>query len=163
MRRGFILQLLHMIGFIIAFIVAHMYYEELAPKLRLWIPYPSPDGDGAIKMLFDSANMDEVFYRAIAFVIIFFAVRVVLGIIGSALDVVASLPVLKTLNIWAGGLLGFIEIYLLVFIVLYIAALLPIPSVQTAVNQSFIAIAMLEHTPYFSTEVTKWWVDYVQK
>ena len=40
LKRGFILQLVHLTGFIIAYIVANLYYEELAPKLLLWIPYP---------------------------------------------------------------------------------------------------------------------------
>ncbi|MBS4202659.1 CvpA family protein [Lederbergia citrea] len=162
LRRGFILQLIHMIGFIVSFIVAHMYYEDLAPKLRLWIPYPDFDTGNTLKMVLDGVSFDEAFYRAIAFAIIFFAVRIVLGIIGSALDIVASLPVLKLLNVWAGGILGFIETYLFIFIILYIAALLPIPSIQIALNDSIVAESMLKHTPYFSAEIKKWWFDYIQ-
>ncbi|HLU20918.1 CvpA family protein [Lederbergia graminis] len=162
-RRGFILQLIHMIGFIISFIVAYLYYDELAPKLKLWIPYPDIEASGAVKMVLDSANFDESFYRAIAFVIIFIAVRILLAIIGSALDIVASLPLLKSLNLWAGGILGFIEMYLLVFILLYITALLPLESIQTLIDKSTIAEWMLNKTPYFSAELKKIWLDYIQK
>jgi len=162
LRRGFILQLIHMIGFIVSFIVAYMYYDELAPKLRLWIPYPDFDPGKTLQTVFDGVGMDEAFYRAIAFVIIFFAVRIILGIIGSALDFVASLPILKTLNVWAGGILGFLEIYLLLFILLSIAALLPIPSIQEALNGSFMAKGMVNYTPILSGELKKWWIDYIQ-
>lgn len=163
MRRGFILQLIHMIGFIVSLIVAYMYYDELTPKLRLWIPYPNFDADNTLKMVLDGINFDEAFYRAIAFAIIFFAVRLVLGIIGSALDIVASLPILKTLNVWAGAVLGFIEMYLFIFFLLYMAALLPIASIQTALADSSIAEYMLNKTPFFSAEIKKWWFDAIQK
>lgn len=162
LRRGFILQLIHMIGFIISFIVAYMYYDELAPKLRLWIPYPGFDPENALKMVLDGTSFDEAFYRTIAFAIIFFAVRIVLGIIGSALDTVASLPIIKTLNVWAGGILGLLEMYLLLFIVLYIAALLPMVIVQDALLDSSVAKGILKHTPILSAEVKKWWLDYIQ-
>lgn len=163
LKRGFILQLIHMIGLIAAFIIAFMYYDELAPKLRLWIPYPGVESGNTINMVLDGVGFDEAFYRAIAFAIIFFAVRIVLSIIGSALDIVASLPILKTLNFWAGGILGFLEIYLLMFVIMYIAALLPIVDVQAALNHSTLAQGMLNNTPYFSEEVKKMWFDYIQK
>ena len=35
-RRGFIMQIVHLSGFIAAFVVAYMFYADLAPKLKLW-------------------------------------------------------------------------------------------------------------------------------
>ncbi|WP_062104463.1 CvpA family protein [Bacillus niameyensis] len=162
LKRGFILQLLHMIGFIGSFIVAYLYYDELAPKLKLWIPYPDVGSGETFKMILDGANFDEAFYRAIAFVIIFIAARIVLGIIGSALDIVASLPVIKILNIWAGGILGLVEMYLFLFILLYISALLPVEIVQNALQDSALADTILKKTPYFSAELQKLWIDFVK-
>src|SRR5690606_31676814 len=163
LRRGFILQLIHMIGFIVSLIIAYKYYDDLAPLLKLWIPYPDLSSNATFKMVLDGISFDAAFYRVIAFAIIFFAVRIVLGIIGSALDIVASLPVIKVINIWAGGILGVIEIYLLVFILLYIAALVPIASIQTALTDSTIAETILKNTPYFSEVVKTWWLDYIQQ
>lgn len=160
LKRGFVLQLIHLTGFIIAFIVANMYYEKIAPKLTLWVPYPS-FGDGtAIQMLFDNPNLEDAYYRAIAFVVIFFAVKIVLHIIGSMLDFVTNLPVLKQLNIWAGGMLGFVEIYLIIFILLYIAALLPVVPIQSALNDSFMAKGIIKHTPIFSQQIKEMWIAY---
>ncbi|MBS4199916.1 CvpA family protein [Bacillus sp. FJAT-49732] len=163
LRRGFILQLIHMVGFIISLIIAYKYYEDLAPLLKLWIPYPDLSSNATFKMVLDGISFDDAFYRVIAFAIIFFAVRIILGIIGSALDIVASLPVIKFVNIWAGGILGLIEMYLLIFILLYIAALIPMGMIQTALNDSTIAEVILKNTPYFSAEVKKWWLDYIQQ
>ncbi len=39
-RRGLIVQIIHMTGFIIALVVAYTYYKQLAEKFVLWIPYP---------------------------------------------------------------------------------------------------------------------------
>lgn len=161
LKRGFILQVIHLTGFIIAFIVAYMYYDDLAPKLTLWIPYPNFGNDSAFQILLDNGNLEVAYYRAISFVGIFFAAKIALQIIGSMLDFVANLPILKTLNIWAGGLLGFVEVYLILFIVLYISALLPIDTVQSALGDSGLAKMMVEHTPYFSSEIKEIWIDYI--
>ncbi|MCA1063634.1 CvpA family protein [Rossellomorea sp. AcN35-11] len=161
LKRGFILQIIHIFGFIVSFIVAYIYYEQLAPKLTLWIPYPVLDEQSTLNMIFESTNLDQSYYRVIAFAIIFFAVRIILQIIGSMLDFVAHLPLLKQLNVLGGGILGFVESYLMIFILLYIAVLLPIEPVQNLINNSFIAQAMVKNTPVFSEMVKSWWIEYV--
>ncbi|GHH97240.1 CvpA family protein [Neobacillus kokaensis] len=160
LKRGFILQLVHLTSFIIAYVVAYLYYDEFAPKLTLWIPYPSFGDDPTLKILTDSSDMETAFYRAIAFVIIFFAVKIILQIIGSMLDFVAHLPVLKQLNVWAGGVFGFLEVYLIIFILLYIAALIPIEQFQTILDQSSLAKAIVNYTPVLSEQIKGWWINY---
>jgi uncharacterized membrane protein required for colicin V production len=160
LKRGFILQLVHLIGFIIAYVAANSYYDELAPKLTLWIPYPNFGNVTSLKILTDNSNMEASFYRAIAFVIIFFAVKVLLQIIGSMLDFVAHLPILRQLNVWAGGLLGFIEVYLVIFILLYISALVPIELLQNGLDDSVMAKAIVNHTPILSQQIKSLWIEY---
>ncbi|WP_210364977.1 CvpA family protein [Bacillus sp. REN3] len=162
LKRGFILQSIHLAGFIIAFAVAYIYYDQLAPKLTLWIPYPNFGGDnGNLNLLFENGNMEAAYYRAIAFAAIFFAVKILLQIIGSMLDFVSHLPVLRQLNVWAGGALGFIEVYLILFIVLYIAALLPIHEIQGPLNDSILAEAIVKNTPIFSHQIQQLWIEYI--
>ena len=48
LKRGFILQIIHLTGFIIAFIIAYLYYDQLAPKLTLWVPFPNFSSDSDI-------------------------------------------------------------------------------------------------------------------
>ncbi|MCH1627321.1 CvpA family protein [Ferdinandcohnia quinoae] len=158
LKRGFILQIVHLTGFIVAFIVAYLYYAELAPKINLWIPYPTFGDPEAMKFLFEGTNLEEAYYKAIAFAMIFFAVKILMQIIGSMLDFLANLPILKQINSWAGGLLGFIEIYLIVFILLYIGALLPIELVQSNIQDSFMAKAIVQHTPIFSGKIKDMWI-----
>ena len=64
------------------------------------------------------------------------------------LDFIAHLPILKQFNKLAGGVFGFLEIYLIAFIVLYIAALIPVESIQTALHNSVLAEGIVKHTPH---------------
>jgi uncharacterized membrane protein required for colicin V production len=160
LKRGFILQLVHLLGFIIAYVAATSYYEELSTKLILWIPYPNFGDAPTLKVLTGSTDMESAFYRAIAFVIIFFAVKILFQIIGSMLDFVAHLPVLKQLNILAGGILGFCEVYLVIFILLYIGALIPIGFIQDAMDHSALAKAIVNHTPILSQQIKSLWIEY---
>lgn len=157
LRRGLILQIIHITGFIVAFIVAYVYYDELAPKLHLWIPFPSMGDTSSFQMLFSTVGLDTAYYNAIAFAMIFFATKIIWRMLGSMLDFIAHLPILKQLNRWGGGILGFTEVYLVMFIILYIAALLPMATVQGAINSSFLAETIVKDTPFLSEQVKELW------
>lgn len=157
LKRGFILQAFHLIGFFAAFILAALYYDELATRLALWIPYPELDNNSGWADFLESLPLEGAFYNAIAFAIIFFAVKILLQIIASMLDFVAELPILHSLNKLLGAVLGFVEIYLLIFIVLFILALTPLTEVQSWINDSSIALFIIEHTPFLSEQIRSLW------
>jgi uncharacterized membrane protein required for colicin V production len=161
LKRGLILQFIHLTGFIVAFVIASSYYDNLAPKLTLWIPYPKLGSDAPFSFVFNGNNFEEAYYRAIAFAAIFFSVKIFLQIIGAMLDFIAHIPVLKQLNIWAGGFLGLLEVYLLIFILLYISALLPIDFIQLPIKDSTLAKAIINHTPIVSKQLKEMWFDYI--
>ena len=158
LRRGLILQLVHLASLVIALVVAKLYYKDLGPKLEMWVPFPSSaDTDSSLNMLFNITDLDSAFYNAIAFFIIFIAVKIALQLIGCMLDFLAQLPLLKQFNQLAGGALGFIEVYLGVFIVIFIAAMLPIESLQDMIQSSSLAETIILDTPFLSDWVTKLW------
>ena len=163
LKRGFIMQLIHLIGFIIAYIVANIYYDNLASKLILWIPYPNFGQNSTLKLLTNSSDMETAFYRAIAFMLIFFAVKMLLLIVGRMLSFIARLPVLRQLNVWAGGIFGFCEVYLIIFILLYVAALIPMAALQNTLSHSILADAIINHTPVLSSQIRQLWIEYVGK
>ncbi|MGY0693133.1 CvpA family protein [Virgibacillus sp. FSP13] len=162
LKRGFILQAFHLIGFIVSFIVAIIYYDDLASKLALWIPYPELSGDSSWAVFLQSLPLEVAFYNAIAFAIIFFAVKIILQIIASMLDFVAELPILHSVNRILGAVLGFLEIYLLLFIILYILALTPVGNVQSWISNSFIAQLIIEHTPILSEQLKDLWFTHIE-
>lgn len=156
-RRGFILQVVHLTGFIISLIVATIYYKKLAEHLALWIPYPDIGNDSLWAVFLNTMPLETAFYNAIAFAIIFFAAKIILQVIATMLDFVANFPVLRKINKWLGALLGFIEMYVLIFIILFILALAPIESIQLKIEQSFLAKLIIEHTPILSSAVKSLW------
>ncbi|KGX84821.1 CvpA family protein [Pontibacillus marinus] len=163
MRRGFVLQLFHMTGFIIAFIFAVIYYDDLAPKLELWLPYPDLPEDQAWAVFLNSLPLEGAFYHAVAFAALFFGVKIILQIVASMLDFLADLPLIKSFNGLLGAGLGLIEMYFIVFIFLYLAALVPIEFVQDLIDNSFVAQTMIEHTPLFSEQIKTMWFEHVSE
>ncbi|KHE71740.1 CvpA family protein [Halobacillus sp. BBL2006] len=161
LRRGFILQLFHLIGFIVAFAVAVMYYDDLSPKLTLWVPYPELPEGTSWAVFVDSLPLEQAFYNAVAFAILFFGVKIILHIIASMLDFVSELPILHSLNKILGGALGFVENFVILFVLLYIAALVPVESVQNALDGSILAQLIIEHTPVFSEQLKTLWIEHV--
>src|SRR5699024_3651790 len=211
MKRGFILQLMHLISFIIAFTVAVLYYKKLAPNLVSWIPYPDITSEQSWAIFLDSMPMENAFYNAIAFALIFFGTKInlknihsmldfcaripvpditseqswaifvdsmpmenalynaiefaliffgtkiILQIIASMLDFVARLPVLKQLNKLLGAILGFVEVYLILFVLLYVVALTPVGKLQGYVADSFVARLIVEFTPFLSSAMESLW------
>lgn len=162
LKRGFILQLVHMTGFIVAFIVAYIFYGDLAPNLRMWIPFPAIGDSSTLNMFFESVGLETAFYNAIAFAIVFFATKLLWQMLGSMLNFITYLPILKQLNRWGGAILGFAEVYLIMFIILYIAALLPMDSIQGPLTDSFMAESIVKHTPFLSEQVKDLWFNNVK-
>lgn len=157
LRRGLVLQIVHLTGFFVSLIVAYIFFDDLAPHLKLWIPYPKL-GDGA-GILLSVLNVEDIYYRGIAFAILFFGTKIAMHIIGSVLNVLMSFPILRTVNRWLGGVLGFLEIYLLVFFLLFVAAIIPHDSIQDAVQHSLVAQMMIKHTPFFSEYLQQLWIN----
>lgn len=158
LRRGFVFQMVHLTGLIAAFVVAWLYFHDLAQRLRLWIPYPAGGSDSTFSFFSNAISLEDAYYNAIAFAILFFATKILAHIIGSMLDFLAELPLLHMANRWLGGAFGFVEVYIILFLFLYIAALVPVESVQQAVSDSTLAHAMVVHTPVFSDQIKDLWL-----
>lgn len=161
-KRGLIVQLIHMTGFVIALIVAYTYYKPLAEKFVLWIPYPAIDSSSSLTIAIDRLDLDQTFYQLIAFALIFFIIKFALSLVASMFDFLKYLPVLGFVSKIIGAVLGFIEFYIILFIVLYILALLPITPFQNLMQNSTLASYMLEHTPFVSEKVKELWFIYVK-
>src|SRR5699024_11331766 len=106
LKRGFILQTFHLVGFIIAFLVARIYYKGLAGHLDAWIPYPELSRDASLALFVNNSSVETAVYNAVAFAMIFFGVKISLPIISCMLAFVSRTPVLKELNKVLGPSLG---------------------------------------------------------
>lgn len=158
LKRGFILQFIKLISFVVSILVASLFYQSLAPQLT-WIPAPNFSG-GQAQLAFFSGNLETAYYNTIAFIILFILTKILLAIIGGLLTVIASIPVIKQVNKLLGGVLGFLETYLFVFILLFVAALLPVDALQTMMSKSMLADVIVNNTPYLSSLVKDLWTAY---
>jgi uncharacterized membrane protein required for colicin V production len=107
--------------------------------------------------ILSSISLEDVYYRAIAFALLFFATKILLQIVGNMLSFIAQLPLLRTVNRWLGGVLGFVEVYLILFLLLYVASLVPSGSIHSAFQDSFIGQSMVNNTPVFSDTIKDLW------
>ncbi|MEI4769349.1 CvpA family protein [Psychrobacillus sp. FJAT-51614] len=162
-KRGLIVQLIHMTGFIIALIVAYTYYKPLADKFVLWIPFPAVTAGSKLTFAVESLDLDQTFYRIIAFALIFIVVKFALQLLASMFDFLKYLPILGFISNIVGAVLGFIEFYFILFVVLYVFALLPIDLIQNLISKSILTSWMLDHTPFLSETVKNWWYIYIEK
>lgn len=65
----------------------------------------------------------------------------------SMFDSLTNIPVLKQVKGLLGGIFGFIEMYIFVFLILFLAAFAPVQSIQDAIANSSLATFMIQHTP----------------
>jgi uncharacterized membrane protein required for colicin V production len=161
-KRGFVSQLINLASFLIGLIVAIIYYKPLAQKFVLWIPYPGFTDNSTMTLVLDSLDVDRTFYRVLAFALIFFAVKFAVQIVFSMFDFLTYLPVLNSLNRLLGAVLCFIEFYLLLFIVLYVLALIPVEWIQLRMSRSILGALILEHTPIITAIFQNWWYIYTK-
>ncbi|GED20244.1 MULTISPECIES: CvpA family protein [Kurthia] len=161
-KKGFITQLLNLVGLLVALIVAYIYYKPFAEKIVLWVPYPAVTENTALKFANDALDLNLTFYQLLAFAIIFFVIKIVLSILFSIFDFLKDIPVLGVFNRFLGSLLGFVQCYIMLFIILYVLALLPIDSIQKYVESSILTKVILEFTPILSSLFQKMWFVYLQ-
>ena len=150
-----------MTGFIIALVVSYKYYQILAEKFVLWIPYPGVTAGSKLSFAVEQLDLDETFYRLLAFVLIFLVVKFGLQLIASMFDFLKYLPVLGFISRFVGAAFGFVEFYILIFLVLYLVAILPLDFIQNILANQYLR-AMFEHTPILSEAVKNWWYIYTK-
>ena len=160
LKRGLILQLFHFLGFFIAFFVAVYFYDNLATHLEMLIPYPRIlSEDWAF--FSETLSLENAYYNMIAFAMIFFVTKIIMTIVSSMLDFVAELPVLNIVNGILGAVFGFVEQYLVLFMIVFVASLLPITMIQNLLAGSSIARFMIEQTPVFSEQLKTLWFEHM--
>lgn len=155
-RRGFILQAVHLIGFLVAYIVAYRYFDKLSPMLKTWLPYPLSEEAGSSLWL-QMIDVEGMYYAAIAFALLFFGTKIALQIIGRMLHVITLLPGLNIANRSLGGILGFIEVTLIIFVIVHVMLYIPWQTGQLWLSESIIGSWMTEQTPYVSSQLQEIW------
>ena len=152
-KRGLIMQLFYVGTMIIGLIVSMLFSTRLAYLFPSLIPIPA-DVTTGLYGVYAGLNIPTAYYRIVSFVVLFIVIRLIIQIIASALGVIRKLPLIKTTDRLLGGIFGFVEVYLLIFVVLYFVTVLPLPEWKIAIfTNSTIPGFILENTPILSQQL----------
>ncbi len=148
-RRGFISSLIRILGFLLSLYIAYHYYEQTAITLKKLFPINITNSQ--------IVNIEQFIYEIVAFALLFIGTRLVISFLGSLLNGVFQLPLLKQVNSLLGGILGLIEVYLFSVLALFIALIVPIEAIHTLLHNSKIAYFIVQNTPFVSTQLMELW------
>ncbi|MGX7350582.1 colicin V production family protein [Enterococcus canis] len=160
-RRGLALQLVYTGGYLLSYLAAKTFYLDLAPKLELYVPYPSATPDTKL-VFFDQTitlELDQAFYAAVAFLLILFIGWLLTRFVGILVRGLMYMPILKQMNGLAGGILSFAVVYIGLFLLLSILSLIPMDMIQHQFAQSGLARFIVEHTPIFTKDIYHMWIE----
>ena len=151
-KRGFTYQLIKMLSLFIT-VVGALFFKNIVAKL--FINY------------FDFLDMNPhikiIFYRGIAFILLCFIIRIIIGLllkISKKFEKLLNATIILGIpSKILGGILGFIEFYIYAFIILLI---LSIPIFKVNVKNSKVANIILNNTPTPSKKVDTELLDELQ-
>lgn len=150
LTRGGVLQLFSLIGFVVALVVARLYSSDLGDLISSIIPSSDPSTDNAVWTMF---------YNAIGFTLLFFVVQLIIRKIASMLNIFTKLPVIGFLNRIMGAVLGFVQMYLISFVIIILLFLTPIGSAKELIEESSLAMYMINSTPVLSEFFKAMWFN----
>ena len=142
-KRGFTYQLIKMLGILVVLILSYLLKDIVA---SIFIEY------------FDFIKIDTsisiIFYRMLSFILLCFIFRLILQLLLKVSKVFENIlkatVILSIPSKILGGILGFVEYYIYIFIILLI---LNLPFMPIDINESKIASSMINKTPLMSTKL----------
>jgi len=137
-RQGFLRQLVHLLAWIVALIVAAKAYPTAAVYLAdslEWLRL------GAVH----ATPLGQLILNVVAFFLLFFGIRLLIRLAGSWLGIVHTIPVLSTVNRWLGLGLSLLKTALVLFLLFSILSLFP--AAQTALADSWVIPRLLQWSP----------------
>lgn len=155
--RGLIGQLVSFAGFIVAWAVAFIFYDDAAPLIKDVLALSGKEAFQQYEYLASGLHLDTYVYNALAFILLFFVVKLALAVLGRLLNWLASAPGLKRINQLSGAALGLIEATLLVLLAIHALTVIPREEAQGWLKHSRIAPYVLEHTPLLTGRLQELW------
>ena len=148
-RRGLRYQALSAVGFLISLIIAIGLYRPLSQILNLWIPYPSASRASHFAF-FDQTtglNLDKSFYAAVSYILLVLVFNLVWHLILSGFNDLRFVESDAKVDKWGAILLSVIMTQITCFLILFILATIPMNGLQTMLEHSHLAGALLRDSP----------------
>lgn len=149
-RRGFIKQVVLLIGLIAVLVISYYLKNPVATFFYKHLPFFK--FNGIIKGV---SVINILLYELLAFLIVFsilyLVLRIILKITGLIESLLKATIILGFISKILGGIVGLIESYIIVFIILFVASQ-PYISLS-GIEDSKVANFMLDNTPLMSSAV----------
>ena len=151
LRRGLVLTMLNFVAYIIVLVISLLFASSLGDFLATFLP--NLNSTSTSFLTWTNVNLNQVFYRLLAFWIIAISLGLVFRFVARIINGLFKLPILSQLNSLLGGFLAGLIMYGVIFFALLLLATWPNVEVNNLVNNSYLARFILERTPLFSREL----------
>lgn len=158
-KKGLVAMLISTATYFIGWLVARMGAKALGLVLSNILPSiggheASPTGGTFTNMLTVSSN--QFFYNGIAFIIIFYVITFLSRWLLKRVRFLKKVPVVGTVNRWAGGCLDLLIGYLIIFMILMVFQLWPGQWWQDQLANSGLAQWIILKTPILAENAIHW-------
>lgn len=154
-RRGLIRQLFDVAGVIAAYFIALSYSDSLLLRLERYIPLSRWLPSWFAAPLPGGLVLGEILASLVAFILLYFAVRLLLSAAAGILHSFFSLPLLGSFNGLGGLLLGGVKGLFLALVAVGILSLFATPFWRRTLEESAVATAMLQLLPFVYEQLTE--------
>lgn len=137
-HRGFVIEVLHLVGTVAVLIFARLLYQPLGSTISGLLTSLS---------LIKTSVVSTLIINLIAFFILTSLGWAVIRMLGRVSRTITWLPVIKQVNSVAGGIVSFVITYLVIFVVLSLATLINTSFIQIQMNNSPLATYIVKQTP----------------
>ncbi|WP_240421442.1 CvpA family protein [Paenibacillus periandrae] len=155
--RGFVSQLVSIVGLFIAYIVAFTFYKDVAIWLVEWFATLNTEAATKYDFFIKGLHLDTYVSNAIAFGLLLFGVKIVLSIVGKILHWITLTPGIKTINQLAGAILGLAEVGIIVVVAIQVMTVIPNDTTQHLLKDSTTAPYFLSALPAVSDKLQELW------
>ena len=161
-RRGLVLQVIRLIGYIITFVLATRYFQPLSEIVEMLIPFPSvqPNTELAFYDEATSFFIDDAFYRVITFIFIGIIGWVITNFLSLLFTRVMYYDVMNHLNAIGGGITNVFITFVIIFFFLFVLSLIPIEFIQQQFVDNPFAYRIVTSTPFFSDFAVETWFNF---
>lgn len=150
-RRGIVRNLFYFAGYAATVFVALLLGPRLGNHFTLWIPFPAPNLNTQLTFYSQDwlLKLEEPFYHLCGFLCICLLGWLLTHFIAHLLFAKCKLPTgaLSQVNHILGGLLQVVVVYIFCLVGLLLLSVLPVPSIQAALENSMVVQWMWYQTP----------------
>lgn len=160
-KKGFLKQLFSFLMIVIGYILSFVLASRLFLLLPNFLPIEDNKYVSGFNETLSNLNIAPAYNKVILFFVLFFGIRIILKVIFNSVGIVTKLPIIKTVNKSLGAILGFLEFYIVIFVVIYFLYIIPLDfEWKTYLYDSKIANLIFEKTPILSKSILEEFFNY---